>query len=119
MQLKIINQTIQATLLVAAIALIGSLFLHRMPQGIALFAGALWGSVNLFFLKHVMHHLLLRNGEKHLKLSLLFCLKWPLLYLAGYGLLKTTYLPTLYLLGGFSLLLGMILILGLKEWFAS
>jgi hypothetical protein len=110
-----IKLIIQATVIAALLSLIGSVLFHHVWEGVAIFAGALWGSVNLFFLKLLMQSLLLQRAKNRLKLALLVCIKCPLLYLAGYGLLKTKYLPPLYLLVGFSIIFANVVILGLCE----
>jgi|ERR1700722_4403973 len=114
-RLKLIDTMMQATIGVAIICLIGGSLTHYVREGISLFAGALWGSVNFYLLKHLMQNLLLHKEKKYLKLIILFSIKWPLLYLAGYGLLKTGYFSSAYLLIGFSIILCMIFIFGMKK----
>lgn len=111
-RLRAIEKIIYATLIAAVICLAGGGLIFHFQEGLAIFAGAVWGSLNLFFLKHLIQNLLLRTG-KNIKLFMLVCIKWPLLYLAGYALLKIDYLSSLYLLIGFSISIGMLFIFGI------
>jgi hypothetical protein len=111
---KLIDNIIWITMSAATLCLAGGGLLHHIPEGFAIFFGALWGSVNFFFLKHFMKTLLLQK-KRIGKLILLAGLKWPLLYLAGYGLLKAQFFPVLFILAGFSLVFVCAAILGIRE----
>lgn len=108
-KLKGIDAIVYTTLLLALLGLFIALCLQHLAEGLALFAGASWGALNLYFLKSLLYNLLLRSEQK-LRLLLSICIKWPLLYFVGYCLLKTAYLPSLYLLIGFSLTIATIFI---------
>lgn len=111
---KIINKIIYTTLLLACVCLLIGTISHHVQEGMALFTGALWGSVNLFFLKLLVQNLLIKRSA-NLQLFAFMAIKWPLLYLAGYGLLKMDYFPSYYLLAGLSTLFLMIFILIVAE----
>jgi hypothetical protein len=109
-RLKTIEEIIYLTLFIALICLAGGALTHHVKQAVALFAGALFASANLFFLKYFIHNLLLQK-EQIGKLMLLLMIKFPLLYLSGYGLMKIKYFSKLYLLVGFTLQFAVMFIL--------
>ncbi len=116
-ELEFINRVIKATLVVALLCLIVVSFYYGLPYGMGIFAGAVWGCVNLFFLKQLVQNWLILGPRDYLKIYTILGIKFPLLYLAGYGLLKIKYLPPLNLLLGFSLIFGVIFLKGLGRLF--
>jgi hypothetical protein len=80
---------------------------------LAILAGAVWGSANLFFIKQLFKNWLIPGRRDFLKIWAILGLKFPILYLAGFGLLKTGYLPDLDLLIGFTLIMAVIFLKGL------
>jgi len=117
MELEFINRVIKATLILAVLCLIVVSFYYGFSCGLAIFAGAVWGSVNLFFIKQLVQNWLIVGPRDFLKIYTILGIKFPLLYLAGYGLLKIKYLPPLNLLLGFSLIFGVIFLKGLGRLF--
>ena len=117
MELEFINRVIKTTLILAGIALIAVGFYYGLPYGLGIFAGAIWGCVNLFFLKQLVRNWLVAGPKDHLKIYTILGIKFPLLYLAGFGLLKIKYLPALNLLLGFSLIFVVIFLKGLGRLF--
>jgi len=49
--------------------------------------GALWGLVNLYFIKQLLYSLLIENPKNLPKIALFVLIKFPVLYGAGFGLL--------------------------------
>ncbi len=117
MELEFINRVIKTTLILAVVAWIAVGFYYGLPYGLGIFAGAVWGCVNLFFLKQLVRNWLVVGPKDHLKIYTILGIKFPLLYLAGYGLLKIKYLPALNLLLGFSLIFAVIFLKGLGRLF--
>jgi len=117
MELEFINRVIKTTLILAVIALIAVGFYYGLPYGLGIFAGAVWGCVNLFFLKQLVRNWLVAGPKDHLKIYTILGIKFPLLYLAGFGLLKIKYLPAFNLLLGFSLIFVVIFLKGLGRLF--
>ena len=101
MKSSFIDRVILGTLVLAA-----PLGLFCGNEGRAIFVGALWGSANLYILKHLVLKMM-AGKKKYLQICLLGLLKCPILYLGGYVLLKVPSLPPLYLSMGFSLLFVM------------
>jgi hypothetical protein len=117
MELEFINRVIKTAFILAVIALIAVGFYYGLPYGLGIFAGAMWGCVNLFFLKQLVRNWLVAGPKDHLKIYTILGIKFPLLYLAGFGLLKIKYLPALNLLLGFSLIFVVIFLKGLGRLF--
>ncbi len=106
-----LQRSLIMTVLLASLFFLGSLFFD-FRKGIAFFVGALWGVVSLYFLKHLLQSLVYHQRAKSL---FLVTIKWPLLYVLGYWLLRTTFFSTLYLLLGSSMIFGVLLIQGIFE----
>jgi len=117
MELEFINRVIKTTLILAVLVLIVVSFYYGLPYGLGIFAGAIWGCVNLFFLKQLVRNWLVVGPKDHLKIYTILGIKFPLLYLAGFGLLKIYYVPPLSLLLGFSLIFAVIFLKGLGRLF--
>ena len=113
MELEFINRVIKTTLILAVIALIAVGFYYGLPYGLGIFAGAMWGCLNLFFIKQLVQNWLTLAPKDYLKIYTILGIKFPLLYLAGYGLLRIKYLPPLNLILGFSLIFLVIFLKGL------
>jgi len=117
MKLEFISRVIKVTLIVAVICLVVVGFYYGLSYGLGIFAGAVWGCVNLYLIKQVVGNTLTLEQKDYLKIFTILGIKFPLLYLAGYGLLKIKYLPALNLLLGFSLIFGVIFLKGLGRVF--
>lgn len=104
-----IDQVIIGTLILAAPL---GIFCGR--EGQAICAGALWGSANLYILKHLVLSMLATGKKDYIKIFMLFMLKCPLLYAGGYVLLKVPSLSPIYLFIGFSLLFVMMALRAFK-----
>ena len=117
MELEFINRVIKATLILAVLCLIVIGFYYGLPFGLGIFAGAVWGCVNLFFIKQLARNWLIAGPKDYLKIYTILGIKFPILYLAGYGLLRIKYLPPLNLLLGFSLIFLVIFLKGLGRLF--
>lgn len=114
MKSKFIDHVIVGTITLAAL-----LCLTGGNKGVAILVGAIWGAANLFILKHLIPKLLTPGKKDVAKIVSLASLKCPLLYAAGYALLRVPKLPASYLLLGFSLIFVMMVLIGMKslyEW---
>jgi hypothetical protein len=113
MGLEFVNQVIKITLLLAGMCFVIGLF-YNLPYASGIAAGAIWGCVNLFLLKHLLQNWLMFGQRDYIKFYTISFIKFPLLYLAGYGLLSISYFPILSLLLGFSLIFVAIFLRGLR-----
>lgn len=83
---------------------VGLYFQFHTTLGIGI--GAIWGSLNLYFIKQLVKGLLIAVPKKYFKSFLIALIKFPLLYTLGYGLLLIDQLSPWSMLVGFSLVLA-------------
>jgi len=88
-----------------------------MYQTLAIFSGGVWGIVNIIFLSTVVRSAIRPEGVTGGPLVLALLVKFPLLYLAGYALLKVPQFNALNLLVGFSTCLAVIALKALGRAF--
>jgi len=103
----------------AAVAVVAALFCvtYVSPAaGVGLLAGAAWGCLNLLATGHVVRALVAAEKPGKLRVLMLSFVKFPLLYGAGFLLLRVGIFPPESLVSGFSLVL---LIIFLKALGAS
>ncbi len=98
----------------------GIVLLFFLPFGIyylgfypslAVFSGGVWGIVNLIFLSALVRSVIRVGGIEKTALIRAALIKFPLLYLSGYALLRVDVFNPIYLLIGFS---GSLAVIGLK-----
>lgn len=106
---NLINRIVKTHLVTGSVAALFSGVYFGIIGGVAVFAGTLWGAANLYAIKLLIVNLFNRSGIDFLKALLEIMLKFPLIYLAGFGLLMS--LPYQGLLLGFSLQFAAMLIL--------
>ena len=114
MGIEFVSNVIRITLLLAGMCFAVGLF-YNLPYGSGIAAGAIWGCVNVFLLKHLFQNCLVLGPRDYVKVYTISFIKFPLLYLAGYGLLCISYFPILSLLLGFSLIFVAIFLRGLRH----
>lgn len=83
-------------------------------NGTPFFYGSMWGVGNLILIKQLFKHLL-QKEKNYFKILFFISLKFPLIYLTGYILLKTQFEYIAYLLTGFMLPFVMMIVIALKE----
>lgn len=100
-------------LLLLGFSLVGSILglYHSNLFSLGISAGALWGGINLYFIKELCESYLI-NEKKNI--FYLTGLKFPILYLFGYVLLN--FFSPVALLIGFSLLFPALIIKGGMTW---
>lgn len=120
--LSFIHRTLKTTgVVLLIVTLFGVYYLGLWPS-LAFLSGGIWGMINLLFITGLIRATIRPEGVDVPKAVGLAIVKFPLLYGAGYFLLKVPQFGPLYLLAGFSLLLIIIVlkvvgraILGLDE----
>lgn len=99
--------------ILGAMTLLTVALFYSYQEAVGIFIGMLWGYINLYFIKQLMHCVLIIEKRELLKILLLLLIKFPLLYLVGYALLLIPYFSPWSLLIGFSV----ILIACTQRWF--
>jgi hypothetical protein len=103
--LEFLRRTRVETLVIGALAGAVVALLGHRAVGAGILVGAAWGAANLWGLARLLRMLTRREGEASRRMLLLWsAVKFPLLYGAGYAILRWGRMPVESLLGGFSLL---------------
>ena len=103
-----INRTLRTTGLVLLVLLpFGSYYFGFYPT-LAVFSGGVWGIINFIFLSSLVRASIRSDDIDKAKVTGLALIKFPLLYVSGYFLLKVPQFEPLYLLVGFSVLLAVM-----------
>ncbi len=118
MGLEFINRIIRTSLIVSALIFLFVAVYGRFYFGLGLLLGTVWGSLNLFFITQTVTEAFSLKKPNKGKLILILLVKFPLLYSAGYVLLRIKYFPVESLLVGFTMIflitflkaLGMVLL---------
>jgi F-type H+-transporting ATPase subunit a len=82
-----------------------------VPEGLGFFAGAFWSGLNIWLLTVLVKEVITLNQRDFLKIFVAMTVKFPLLYLAGFFLLSSSYLSFTSVVAGslviFIVLFGM------------
>jgi len=120
--LDFIHRTLKTTGVVLLIGFGFGAYYFGFWPALAFLSGGTWGMVNIFFITGLVRASIRPEGVDVMKTAGLAVVKFPLLYLAGYFLLKVPVFEPLHLLSGFSLLFAVMVlkvaaraILGLDE----
>ena len=110
MGLEFIDRTLKTTgLVLFAFLPFGLYYLGVFPT-LAVFTGGVWGILNLVFICALVRATIRPGGVRKQKAIGVALFKFPLLYLAGYFLLKVPQFEPLLLLIGFSSLFGIMVL---------
>lgn len=116
MGIEFVKKVIVLTIILAVMMVIVVGVAYGMPSAVGVFAGAAWGVVNLYFIKLLIESLLAQNSRSYFNIAMLFGVKFPLIYLAGFALFKISYMPALSLILGFSIFFITIGLNGIWVW---
>jgi hypothetical protein len=112
MGLDFIGRTLRTFGTVLLIFLPFGLYYFGMNPALAILSGGVWGMINLIFLSELVKATI-RPGGIQIERAIVFgVVKFPLLYLTAYALLKIPVFTVTWLLIGFS---GIFLIMLLKS----
>jgi hypothetical protein len=120
MGVEFIHRVIKTSLVVAVLGFLFVTVYHDFRFGAGVLAGAIWGSLNLLFLTHLITEVFSPGREvRKRKVILIALVKFPLLYAAGYLLLRIDYFPAESLLIGFTLLFVVMFLKAMGRWILS
>lgn len=117
MEIEFIHRVIKTSLMASLLAFVFLSAFSHFFDGVGVLIGAIWGCVNLFLLKHVMRSWLTLGEQDYLQMYTLVGIKFPILYVLGYGILNIEALSILSLVMGFSLIFLVIFFKGLAMGF--
>ncbi|MCK4573004.1 MAG: hypothetical protein KAU36_01475 [candidate division Zixibacteria bacterium] len=108
--INFVGRTIRTTGIVLLVFLpFGFYYLGTFPA-LAIFSGGVWGIINLIFLSAMVRAAVRPDGADTRRVASVGLIKFPLLYLAGYFLLKVPQFDALFLLIGFSSLIAIMVL---------
>jgi len=111
--LEFIDRTLRTTGIVLLIFLPFGVYYLGVWPALAVFSGGVWGMVNLIFISALVRAAIRPEKVSKRKVLGIAIFKFPLLYLSGYALAIVPQFDPLYLLGGFSSLLLIIILKGI------
>ncbi len=115
MGLDFINRIIRTSLLLGALIFIFGSYYFDWQYSMGIFAGMLWGSANLWFIRQFMVSYLTTGERDAKKLAIIAVIKFPVLYLAGFFLLWFNLFPVLSFVIGFTLIFVVIVLKALGK----
>lgn len=110
LDLSFIHRTLKTTGVVLLVGSLFGLYYVGLWPSLAFLSGGIWGMVNLIFITGLIRATIRPGGVDTPKAVGLAIVKFPLLYGAGYFLLKVPQFEPLHILAGFSLLLIVIVL---------
>jgi hypothetical protein len=120
MGVEFIHRVIKTSLVLAALGFLFVTVYYDFKFGGGILAGAIWGCVNLLFLTHLITEIFSPGKEvRKGKVIIIALVKFPLLYLFGYILLKINYFPAISLLSGFTLIFVVMFLKAMGRWVLS
>jgi hypothetical protein len=119
MGIEFINRVIKTSLVVSVIIFVCVTFYYDFKFGSGILVGTGWSCLNLYFLANLIKEALNPQKPKKTKVTLIILVKFPLLYLLGYLILRLNYFPVLSLLSGFTLIFLVIFLKALGRWVLS
>ncbi|RKX28172.1 MAG: hypothetical protein DRP47_05035 [Candidatus Zixiibacteriota bacterium] len=106
--LDFIDRTLRTTGVVLLVILSFCLYYLGIYPALAILSGGVWSMVNLMFLSALVRAAIRPDKVDKVKVTGLVLLKFPLLYVSGYFLLKVPVFDPIHLIIGFSVLLGVV-----------
>ena len=110
MGLGFLDRTLRTTGIVLLIFLPFGLYYLGVYPSLAVFSGGVWGMLNLMFISALVRSAIRPEAINKLQVIGIAVFKFPLLYGAGYFLLKVPQFEPLHIMAGFSLLLIVIVL---------
>ncbi len=120
MGVEFIHRVIKTSLVVAVLCFLFVTVYYNFRFGAGILAGTIWGSLNLWFLTQLIVEIFSPGKEvRKGKVILIAVVKFPLLYAAGFVLLKINYFPPLSLVSGFTLIFLVMFLKAMGRWVLS
>lgn len=120
MGVEFIHRVIKTSLVLAALGFLFVTVYYNFKFAAGILVGAIWGCLNLLFLTHLITEVFSPGKEiRKGKVILIALVKFPLLYAAGYLLLRINYFPAESLLSGFTLIFVVMFLKALGKWVLS
>jgi hypothetical protein len=108
--LEFIDRAIRTTGVVLLIFFPFGLYYMGFYPSLAVFSGGIWGILNFMLITGLVKAAIRFEGAHTPRVIVLALVKFPLLYVSGYFLLKISYFQPLHLLIGFSSILAIVVL---------
>ncbi|MDH3890396.1 MAG: hypothetical protein OEV49_04880 [candidate division Zixibacteria bacterium] len=108
--LDFLNRTLRTAGIVLLIFFPFGFYYLGFYPALAVFSGGVWGMVNFIFLSAFIRTVAVIGEVDKMRTAVLALIKFPLLYLAGYGLLLVPQFGMYHLVAGFSILLAVMML---------
>ena len=108
--LDFIQRTLRTSGVVLLICLVFGYYYYGLWPALGFFSGGVWGMVNLLLITSLVKLTIPPEGADVTAALITGLVKFPLLYVSGYFLLKVEQFEPLHLLYGFSLILVIIVL---------
>ncbi len=120
MGVEFIHRVIKTSLVLAVLGFLFVTVYYDFEFGGGILAGTAWGCLNLLFLTNLITEVFSPGKEvRKGRIVLIAVFKFPLLYAAGYLLLRIKYFPPESLLIGFTLLFVVMFLKAMGRWVLS
>jgi hypothetical protein len=110
MGLEFIERSLRTSGIVLLIFFPFGLYYLGVYPALAVLSGGVWSIINLMFITALIRSTIRPDGADKVQAIGLGLFKFPMLYLAGYFLLKVPHFDPVYLLVGFSSILGIMVL---------
>lgn len=110
MGLEFITRIIKTTAVVSLVASLCISYYFDWHFGLGFLIGSTWSLVNFLFLRSLIKEVVSPDGARKTITAVLALLKFPLLYVAGYFVVRLGEFPVTSLLTGFSLIFAVIVL---------
>ncbi len=108
-----IQRTLRTTGILLLIAFLIGIYYFGFFPSLALLSAGIWSMINLMFLSALIRKVMRPENIDKMTVAVIALIKFPLLYVAGYFLLKVEFFEPLPLIIGFS---SVILVMMLKAF---
>jgi hypothetical protein len=120
MGVEFIHRVIKTSLVLAVLGFLFVTVYYDFRFGAGFLSGTVWGCLNLLFLTNLITEVFSPGKEVGKgKVILIAVVKFPLLYTAGYLLLRSRYFPAVSLVSGFTLLFVVMFLKAMGRWVIS
>ena len=110
MDISFIDRTLKTTGVLSFIVLSFGWMYFPIFDVLSVFSGMIWGIINLYFLSRLIVCTIRPEGPDKGTAAAFFFIKLPILYLAGYFLIKVNEFDILLLVAGFTSLFAVMLL---------
>lgn len=110
MGLEFIGRVIKTSLVISVLILIFGSFYYDWCYSLGIAIGLVFNCVNIWLIMELVKHTITPNERNPVAILAFSAVKFPILYLAGYLILKWDIVPVTSLLIGFTLLFGIIVL---------